>query len=295
MSDEKESNLKAITLTPVLSEIFRPTAILLGKELKEYTETKINRIKLARQGDNISQHIASVEKIIHRKASKLQEEKPIPVAAMNQFTEMLDLVQDVDPADHELSTLWQHIMADIAAGKALQPSLLGLLKDITPMEAKHLFAIRQRNSISRIANPFYFARELVYGDDCVSDSREADKFYIRILRQKGLSQKTYIVEMLLSLLLVSLSYLAWVANFGSTKLGIFGSHEDITIMMQPMMITMMIFMFICMLIMKSNFPWCGRDKLTWIARELLQHVPSDGKHREDLGEQLNAKEKPGEV
>lgn len=150
-TDKKQNNesglvgIKEVSLTPVITSLFKPSADMLGIELKDYLKEKIGTWKKKKYTYNLAQHIK-------RANEKIKEKHGYSVDSSNfEQLELFDQwilgAQEVDPHEKLLANIWQELLVEIAAGRKINKILLEKLKKVSPGEAEILLEIHQNDSI----------------------------------------------------------------------------------------------------------------------------------------------------
>ncbi len=151
--DEKEDGderlLKAISLTPVITALFRPTAELLGQELCEFVRSKIEVLKKSKREENLVTHLKNVQERL--KAEPLGPTTgEVTFARLVIFEEWSEHVQGIDAADAELGSIWDGLLAAAARGEDVSSEVVLALKSLTPAEAVLLL---QMNDVHAARTP----------------------------------------------------------------------------------------------------------------------------------------------
>jgi hypothetical protein len=141
--EKEESTLKEISLTPLLTAIFKPSAEYIGKELKEYLKSKVEELKENRRENNLKAHIEIVREKIEKTPNPKNIESPT-FMQLEFFDEWVNCVQDVDPEEVGLSEIWENLLLRASQGNTIHPELLSGVKKLTPKEAKFLAEFEHR-------------------------------------------------------------------------------------------------------------------------------------------------------
>lgn len=138
-SNEDAGATKGMSLTPALTALFKPTTEYLGTELRDGVKATIEGLKKRKRGENLDAHVAAVQE-------RLRDDPPegsdaeATLAQLSFFETWVDSVQDIDPAETELSQMWELLLAEAARGTSHMPEVIDALKSLTPFEAKFLLA-----------------------------------------------------------------------------------------------------------------------------------------------------------
>ena len=129
------------SLTPVLNRLLKPSADLLGKELRDGLRVSIDAAKKAWQENNVKEHIRRV----------FREWSPTENADGQQhgsqlllFDEWVKGAENVEADDSPLAQIWQGLLREIANGRLESGLLLEKLKKLTPLDAYLLLTLARR-------------------------------------------------------------------------------------------------------------------------------------------------------
>ncbi|WP_444985911.1 hypothetical protein [Halomonas mongoliensis] len=143
VSLEEREKPKSLSLTPAISALIMPTAECLGTELRDLVKDSVEGWKRERREKNLNAHIHAVRE-------QLSDQPPPETAStpslkqLSFFEEWMSGVQDVDPEDEELSSIWRDLLAKAARGQSCSSEVIEALKSLTPLEAKFLVEMRSR-------------------------------------------------------------------------------------------------------------------------------------------------------
>ena len=157
MTDSKESDQeesvfsKGITLTPALTDLFRPTTKLLGEELRNFAKEKIGAIKERNRDKNLRFHLEKINEIVDRDTRGITQgdtEDDQLLKNAEKLVESLEAVQDIEPSEIELSKIWQNLIASLRIGKNIPQHLITTLKALSPLEASILMEVKAKENVS---------------------------------------------------------------------------------------------------------------------------------------------------
>jgi hypothetical protein len=80
-----------------------------------------------------------------------------------KLVESLETVQDIDPSEKELSTIWQNLIASLRLGHSIHPQLPSTVKDLTPIEARILLGIKEKN-VGVFFKMWRLFRDIIFSD-----------------------------------------------------------------------------------------------------------------------------------
>ncbi|RUO44539.1 hypothetical protein [Idiomarina aquatica] len=149
MSDDAEkveentaSEAIALSCTPALTALVKPTFEMLGNEVRDSIKESIDNWRDKRRRKNLEAHLEAVNAELNTKDSTNHE--PPSLAQVDTAEEWLTSVQDVDPQDEELSAIWQGLLIRAVNGDSIADEVRQTLKLLTPEQAKLLFEFKRR-------------------------------------------------------------------------------------------------------------------------------------------------------
>jgi len=104
-------SLRGVSLTPVFTALFKPSAELLGKELRNTIKEMIDERKTRRREENLQAHIDAVRIKLSSQTDEPNEATTSFIEQPELFSEWVENVQEIDPRDVEISNLWQNLLA----------------------------------------------------------------------------------------------------------------------------------------------------------------------------------------
>lgn len=140
----KASPLEGVSFTPVLTAMLKPSAQMIGIELRDYLKEKIDGWKTKRRNENLKAHIEAVKKKLSSESDQFASQPEPTLEQAELFSEWVETVQDIDPAHREISELWQNLLARAASGEAVFAEVVAALKTLTPREASLLLTLEHR-------------------------------------------------------------------------------------------------------------------------------------------------------
>jgi hypothetical protein len=297
MPDIKESDKeeiifsKGITLTPALTDLFRPTTKLLGEELRNFAKKKIDTIKERNRDKNLRFHLDEINKIVGKHTdinSEEDRENEQLLKNAEKLLESFEAIQDVEPAEKELSKIWQNLIASLRLGKSIPQHLITTLKALSPLEASILIRIKSKENVGivkKILNLFKYVIFPVWDQVGVQG---ADKHYLELLRDKRLLKKTYLAEYFWITIVISIAvayfYLTQIKTDTSEFLGRDPLYPIIPSMF--MMFPLMIAVNVVAYGMNHGY---GRYKLSWLGREILKYAPNEAENKHNKANSADTK------
>ena len=239
---EKDEELKSISVTPALTALFKPTADYLGGEIRGYVKETVEEWKNKRQEKNLMVHMEAVQKALSQEPV-LEKPEDSSIAQLSFFDEWIDNVKDIDPADEELSTIWQKLLENAARGKSTTPEIVESLKYLTPREAKFI------SDISRRVLTFTMLSGMVAPEE---------KYLAKKLEQKNILEKNYAVSVLIVCAIAMIIYFAY---FIVSELNILPSSKIIVVLPAAMCIGLGLG--------RLFGPGFTRWSVTWLGIELI--------------------------
>lgn len=274
-NQEAEGSLKEITLFPFLTELFRPTAKLLGEELRDFTKEKINNIKERKREDNLKFHIGEIGKINQTNASTNNNSNEDPLLKNGtKILESLDAIQDIDQTEEELSKIWQNLIASLCSGQNIPRYIITVLKTLSPLEAKALITLRieiENNFLFKLRQLFF----IIFFPPYIVHFRHAEtRHYLDVLKDKRLIRKTYLFEYFWIVVILTTSAAYFVAlRYGINAFDKVDMNQFIQIATLPILLPIII--AFCNILFFILYAGIGRYEITWLGRELLKYSPLD--------------------
>jgi hypothetical protein len=296
---EETISSKGITLTPALTDLFRPTTKLLGKELRDFAKKKIDTIKERNRDKNLRFHLDKINEIVGNKGANanLQEDSENEQLLKNaeKLLESLEAVQDVEPSEKELSEIWQNLIASLRLGKSIPQHLITTLKALSPLEASILMQVKSKEDVGFPTKIFRLFRYVIFPLFGQNEVQGADKHYLELLKEKRLLKKTYLVEYFWVSTVISIVtayfYITRRVPEGFVSRGEYPS--DISILMMLMTLLMLPLMIIVNVLAYGINHDYGRYKLSWLGREILKYAPNEDKNKHNKANSADAKKPRG--
>lgn len=252
LSSDKEKDeggsLKELTVAPALTALLKPTAEYLGLELRDYVKSRVEEWKERRRAENLHTHIEGVKKKLEGNAPSSSSGESTSFYQLALFDEWMSNVQDIDPADKELSDLWQSLLASAARGARVPAEVVSALKTLSPKEAQFLV------DMSRRAPPVPFLSGSVSGEN---------RYLANSLETKRILEKDYAFSVLFLSSLVFSGLFAYY--FFQQQLGGGGLETSIPIIGTAIAVGVAFVGF-------SMRTGLARWRLTWLGHELLNFV-----------------------
>ncbi len=254
MSENDETpSLKEVTLLPVVTHILRPSAKLLGAELRELLQTTIERIKDRKRNRNIEYHLEKIRRLIEeRKKDKRQHVQAIDE---EKLVLSIDGIEDVDPEHTELSSLWHHLIANIATGGSVEHICLEALKALNSEEARILLQFTSPRLAHRVRR-----------GSLASGFR--DQHFLNTLIEKSLVKRIYWTEITVGFLVVT-GFIFWMIYERPLSANTpYGFPDRYSLAMFLMAATGVMLGGTYLLSRRG----IGKYQLTWLGKELLKHA-----------------------
>lgn len=237
-------SLKELTVAPALTALLKPTAEYLGLELRDFVKSRVEEWKENRRAENLNVHIEGVKRKLERDPPTSTTKEGTSFFQLALFDEWMDRVQDIDPADQELSDLWQSLLAKAARGDRIPAEVVTALKTLSPKEAQFLVEMSHR------APSVPFRSGIVSGEN---------RYLATSLETKRILEKDYAFSILF---LTSLGLSGVFAYYFLQKIS---SGFEAIVPMAGVAIAACI-----VLVGFSMRAGLARWKLTWLGRELLR-------------------------
>ena len=138
---DKIPELKEVSITPSFTALLKPTADMLGTELRDLVKERIDSAKSARRAANVKSHIDAAT----QRSSSGANSEPPGVAQLDLFEDWFDHSGDVDPEDRELSLMWESLLVDMGKRKSSSRLLLEKLRELDPDDARTLIKFSGTN------------------------------------------------------------------------------------------------------------------------------------------------------
>lgn len=147
-------------MTPFLTNLLKPSADYLGKELRSYLQSTIEQWKEHRRSENLRHHIGTAAKRMNPQGeSKVRDRDGLE--RMELFEDWVSGAQDVDPMEAELSQIWCELLCEIAKGARPTRLLLTVLRQLDGESARVLLRLRDdRRFRARDSRTAYHMRHL---------------------------------------------------------------------------------------------------------------------------------------
>lgn len=165
---------KGISLTPALTNFFKPTLDLLGVELRDYVKERIESWKERKRRENLESHVTAVNEELA--GDNPFDESGPTVYQLSLFEEWAENVRDIDPNDHELSAMWRNLLIRAAKGEHISEEVRRALQSLSPQEALFIVQLERRVPV------FPLHSGLV---------NDKDRYLANQLLGKGLVEKDY--------------------------------------------------------------------------------------------------------
>lgn len=169
--EDESTGQKSISLAPSLTALFQPSAEYLGEKLKDYIKDALEKKKK----DNFQAHCLEVNKLLGSQVENNSIED-YSVRQLDLFNRWQEDVGDVDPADAELSMLWENLLADSLLGSDIDKEIYDVLKELTPREARVLLDLKSTSKIVPMMS---------------GKINRRDRYSLNKLLDKGLVEKDY--------------------------------------------------------------------------------------------------------
>jgi len=194
MNEDKEmENSKEISLTPCLTNLFKPATKYLGEELKSVIQKGIEEARKAKKNQNIHEHIKKVQEKIDSQSgasdSSLQQ--------LDIFDEWVENIAEIDSENEELSEMWQNLLLSKGSSTKI---LIKKLKELDSEDA--IVLLKLSNKLK-------------------SGFSEEDRYRLKKLEELELVEKREtIIDLFPALLLLGLFIILYlIFSFSSYPLG----------------------------------------------------------------------------
>ena len=236
----KSGDSKSLSMTPAITALLKPTAEYLGIEIRDYIKGAVGDLKRKAREKNLNSHVNAVKTSLEDKPA-LENSQEISLQQLSFFEDWVDHVQDIDPADRELSSIWQNLLAQAARGTKHSTEVVEALKTLSPSEARFLVEMGGRVPV------FPFVSGTI---------RSEDRYLAKRLEQRQVLEKDYFFAGALVTSLV----LSMVTSYYVTK-------DLLTTLGSPVIIGVLVAVALTF----SMFLRAGmsRWRLTWLGRELV--------------------------
>jgi hypothetical protein len=244
--EDKGGSLKELTIAPTLTALVKPTAEYLGLELRDYVKSRVEEWKLKRRAHNLDAHLNGVRRKLEKHPASSSPGERGSFHQLEIFDEWMSNVQDVDPADEELSDLWQSLLASAARGERIPSAVVSALKTLSPKEAQLLVRMLHRPLLAR---SFF------------GTLRGETKYLAKSLEAKQILERTYtfVVAIVTSTIIVSMI--------------VFGSSVLLLNALQSLGLLLAAALFIaCILAAYYARGGLANWRITWLGEELLSYV-----------------------
>ena len=231
---------KSLSVTPAITALLKPTADYLGTEIRDYVKDAVEDLKKKKREKNLNVHVDAVKRSLKDKPP-LSDGQEVSLQQLSFFEDWVDHVQDVDPADRELSSIWERLLAQSARGEMHSSEVIDVLKTLSPSEARFLVEMSERIPVFPMIS---------------GTIRAEDRFLAKRLEQRQVLEKDYVFgATLLTFVAASLVAMYYIA-------------KDLALPLEPPII---IATLAATAVASSVFLRAGmsRWKLTWLGRELV--------------------------
>lgn len=140
MKNNDTELVKSFTLFPTLTAILKPSADIIGLELRDKFKNIIDSFKQRKQKENLVVHIKKAEDGIN-----IEDTKESSIEQVKAFESWCDGAQDIDPND-TLAELWQQLLRDIIENNVPDKIVIKTLKNLTSKEAKILIKLPKHSN-----------------------------------------------------------------------------------------------------------------------------------------------------
>ena len=284
---------KGITLTPALTDLFRPTTKLLGEELRNFAKKKIDTIKERNRDRNLRFHLDEINKIVGKHTEIPREEDGENEELLKNAEKLLEsfeAIQDVEPAEEELSKIWQNLIASLRLGKNIPQHLITTLKALSPLEASILIQIKSKEEAGIFNKIWNLFRYVIFPLWNQVGIQGADKHYLELLRDKRLLKKTYLSEYFWATIVISIAIVyVYLTQWKTDRSEFFGGNSMFPypqILMTYLIFPLMIAFNVIAYGMNHGY---GRYKLSWLGREILKYAPTKAENKRNQANAADAK------
>lgn len=130
---------KSISITPALTSLIKPTTDMLGEELRDYIREKISGYKEKKKTENLSKHLL----VAGQKVSAKSTDQNINISEFELFEDWTESVQDVDPENEDIASMWQNLLVELSNKQPNVRLLMQKLKELDPEDAVVLIKLEK--------------------------------------------------------------------------------------------------------------------------------------------------------
>lgn len=182
----------ALAVRPLVLAALKPPAEEIGMGLRDIVK-EVFEHKKVRRSQNLQEHIEKVRERITTRVAQMPSflEKKQTLSQLELFADLAEAVQDIDPAETELSQIWQDLMARVALGEDISPDLIHTLKTLSAGEARLLLKLRNKRTLGLFSFPAF------------QKLSKNELFHARALVNKQLLERSYVFFTVLILVVCS--------------------------------------------------------------------------------------------
>lgn len=139
MSEQHDEKLKSVSLSPTVTSLLKPTADLLGAELKDFIDAKIKSAKAKKKAENLKSHLeAACDSLSDATKEPAQD---LGFGQLDLFSDWVSCSENVDPEDKEISEMWRNLLVDMTRKKPGVSIVLEKMKMLSPEDARTLIKL----------------------------------------------------------------------------------------------------------------------------------------------------------
>ena len=253
--------LKGLTLTPVITSILKPSADLIGQELRDLIKEKIDLIKNRKKAENLTEHLRTV-------GEKLQKKKKEPnpnlttIKQLSLFDKWVEGAENVDPTDKILAEMWQELLVQISEGNNPNEILIEKMKMLQADDAKLLLRLGEERRVLMLPSIKRFFSFLP------KTKEHADEETYRLKRLKDIDildsylSFNFPVNIILLLLVITCGWYIWS----------YFSHRNFEWEFSWQLAVGGYFLLGFLVVLSSFLIPKRKYVLTWVGRSLLSYV-----------------------
>jgi hypothetical protein len=142
--DDPLSGVKSVSLLPIVTALFLPSAKLIGKELERRVDEAINGLRANAKAKNLEGHLYKNQDILTKKA-----DEPTTPDQIKLFEKWVESVKEIDPTDEKIASMWRSLLAKLVEGDPLTELIMAKLGTLSPAEAHLLVTYKEKQGFYR--------------------------------------------------------------------------------------------------------------------------------------------------
>lgn len=133
---------KNISITPALTSLLKPTADMLGTELRDFIQNKIKDLKTKKKAENLREHL----RVASEKLSEVSTPENINIQQFDLLEDWAESAQNVDPEAKDLASMWQDLLCSLSTKQPNVRLMMEKLKQLDPEDAIVLMKLKNGSS-----------------------------------------------------------------------------------------------------------------------------------------------------